>query len=73
MHGLAVCVMEENSADSYLFLTDFTPLSAFFFLYLSPSFSFGTVFDSVSSNIDEGLSINPSANAFVVVIVHHKD
>ena len=56
-----------------MFLTDFTPLSAFFFLYLSPSFSFGTVFDSVSSNIDEGLSINPSANAFVVVIVHHKD
>ena len=55
------------------FLTDFTSLSVFFFLYLSPSFSFGTVFDSVSSNIDEGLSINPSANAFVVVIVHHKD
>ena len=35
-----------------------------------------TVFDSVSSNIDEVLSINPSANVFVFGDfhnVHHKD
>ena len=34
-----------------------------------------TVFDSISSNIDEVLSINPSANVFVFVDfnVHHKD
>ena len=33
------------------------------------------VFDSISSNIDEVLSINPSANAFVCgdFSVHHKD
>ena len=39
--------------------------SYFFFLYRSPSSSLCTVFDSISSNIDEVLSINPSANAFV--------
>ena len=34
-----------------------------------------TVFDSISSNIDEVLSINPSANVFVFgdFNVHHKD
>ena len=34
-----------------------------------------TVFDSISSNIDEALSINPSANVFVVgdFNIHHKD
>ena len=33
------------------------------------------VFDSISSNIDEVLSINPSANVFVFgdFNVHHKD
>ena len=33
------------------------------------------IFDSVSSNIDEVLSINPSANVFVFgdFNVHHKD
>ena len=33
------------------------------------------VFDSISSNIDEILLINPSANVFVFLdfIVHHKD
>ena len=33
------------------------------------------VFDSISSNIDEVLSINPSANVFIFedFIVHHKD
>ena len=39
----------------------------FFYLYQSPSSSLYTVFYSISSKIDEVLSINPSAN------VHHKD
>ena len=49
-------------------------MSYFFFLYRSPS-SLCTVFDSISSNIDEVLSINPSANVFVLgdFNVHHKD
>ena len=37
-------------------------MSYFFFLYRSPSSSLCTVFDSISSNIDEVLSINPSVN-----------
>ena len=50
-------------------------MSYFFFLYRSPSSSLCTVFDSISSNIDEVLSINPSANVFVFgdFKVHHKD
>ena len=50
-------------------------MSYFFFLYRSPSSSLCTVFDSISSNIDEVLSINPSANVFVFgdFSVHHKD
>ena len=40
-------------------------MSYFFFFYRSPSSSLCTVFDSFSSNIDEVLSINPSANVFV--------
>ena len=87
MHGLAVYVKEglpfarnislESSADSYLC---FQPallhsVSYFFFLYRSPSLPLCTVFDSISSNIDEVLSINPSANIFVFgdFNVHHKD
>ena len=77
MHGLAVYVKEglpfardlslENSADSYLCfqLALLHLVSYFFFLYQSPSWSLCTVFDSVSSSIDEVLSINPSANVFV--------
>ena len=77
MHGLAVYVKEglpfardlslENSADSYLCfqLALLHSVSCFFFLYRSPSLYLCTVFDSVSSNIDEILSINPSANVFV--------
>ena len=86
MHGLAVYVKEvlpfardlslENSADSYLCfqLALLHPVFYFFFLYQSPS-SLCTVFDSISSNIDEVLSINPSANVFVFgdFNVHHKD
>ena len=37
------------------------PLSYLFFLYRSTSWSLWKVFDSLSSNIDEVLSINPSA------------
>ena len=50
-------------------------MSYFFFLYQSPSSALCTVFDSISSNIDEVLSINPSANVFVFVDfnVHHKN
>ena len=87
MHGLPVYVKEglpfaqdlhlENSADSYLcfWLAFLHSVSYFFFLYWSPSLSLCTVFDSISSNIDEVLSINPSANVFVFgdLNVHHKD
>ena len=50
-------------------------VSYFFSLHWSPSSSLCTVFDSVSSNIDEVLLINPSANVFVFgdFNVHHKD
>ena len=76
MHGLAVYVKEgppfardlslENSSDSYLCfrLALLHSVSYFFFLYRSPSSALCTVFDSVSSNIDEVLLINPSANVF---------
>ena len=87
MHGLAVYVKEgllfardlslENSADSYLCfrLALLHSVSYFFFLYRSPSSSLCAVFYSISSNIDEVLSINPSANVFVFgdFNVHHKD
>ena len=86
MHGLAVYVKEGlpfvrdlslgNSADSYLCfrLALLHSVSYFFFLYRSPS-SLGMVFDSISFNIHEVLSINPSANVFVFgdFNVHHKD
>ena len=77
MHGLAVYVKGglpfardlslENSADSYLCFRRalFHSVSYFLFLYRSPSSSLCTVFDSISSNIDQVLSINPSANVFV--------
>ena len=87
MHGLAVDVKEglpfardlslENSADSYLCfrLALLHSVTYFFFLCQSPSLSLCTVFDSISSNIDEVLSINLSANMFVFedFNVHHKD
>ena len=77
MHGLTVHVKEgcrfaqdlslENSADSYLRfrLAFLHTLSYFFFQYRSPSSSLCMVFDSISSTIDEVLSINPSAYVFV--------
>ena len=88
MHGIAVYVKGgrlpfahhlslENSADSYLCfrLALLHSVSYFFFLYQSASSSLCTVFDSISSNIDEVLSMNPSANVFVFgdFNVHHKD
>ena len=86
MGGLAVYVKEglplarnvslENSADSYLCfqLALLHSVSYFFFLYRSPSSALCTVFDSISSNIDEVLSINPSAVfVFGDFNVHHKD
>ena len=49
-------------------------MSYFFFLYRSPSLSLCKVLDSISSNIDELLSINPSAVfVFGDLNVHHKD
>ena len=56
----------------HMFSTGFTSLSVF---CQSPSSSLCTVFDSISSSIDEVLSINPSANVFVFADfnVHHKD
>ena len=86
MHGFAIClkvlpfardVSVENSADSYLCfrlaLRQKPGVPYFFFPYRSPSIC--TVFDSISSNIDEVLSINPSTNVFVFVDfnVHHKN
>ena len=85
MHGLAVYVKEglpfaqdlslENSAYSYLCFRLALLHSYFFFLCRSPCLSLYTVFHSISSNIDEVLSINPSANAFVFgdSNVYHKD
>ena len=87
MYGLAVYVKEglpfawnlslENFADSYLCfrLALLHSVSYFFFLYRSPSSSLWTIFDSISSTIDEVLWINPSANVFVFgdFNVHHKD
>ena len=86
MHGIAVYVKQElpfaqdlsleNSADSYLCfrLALLHSVSYFFFLYQSSS-SLSAVFYSISFNIDEVLSINPSANVFLFgdFNIHHKD
>ena len=50
-------------------------MSYFFFLYQSPTSALCTVFNSISLNIYEVLSINPSANVFVFgdFNIHHKD
>ena len=86
MHRLSVYVKEGlpfaqnlyvgNFVDSYLC---FRPallhlLSYFFFVYRSPSSPSYTVFSAISSNIDEVLSINPSAVfVFGDFNVHYKD
>ena len=53
----------------------FTQVSYFFFHYQRLSASLYTVLDSISCNIDEVLSKNPSANVFVFGDFndHHKD
>ena len=67
----------ESSADSYLCfrMALLHSVSYFFFLSWSRSSSLCTVFAPISSNIDEVLSINRSANVFVFreFNVHHKD
>ena len=87
MHCLAVDVKEglpfardlplENFAYSYLCFRLALPhsVSCYFLLYQSPSSSLCTVFNYISSNTDEVLSINPSANVFVFgdFNIRHKD
>ena len=82
IHGLRVSVNKidlslENSANSYLCfrLALLYSVSCFFFLFLFPSSSLCTSFDSISSNIDKVLSINPSANVFVFgdFNIHHNN
>ena len=86
MHGLAVYVKEglplardlslENSADSYLgFQLVLLHLVSYFSVYRSPSSFLCIIFYSISSNIDEVLSMKPSANVVVFrdFNIHHKD
>ena len=76
MHDMAIYTNEghlfvlglslEFPEDSYscILLTLHRSMSCFTFLYQLPPSSSCTVFDIVSSHIDRGLSINPSAKAF---------
>ena len=87
MYGLSVYAKEglpfaqdippKNSVYSYLCfqLALLHSVSYFFFLYWSPSSSLCMVFNSVSSNINKVLSVNPSASVFVFgdFNIHHKD
>ena len=85
MHGLIVYVKKglpfardfsKNSADSCLCfqLALLHSVFCFFFLYQSPFSSLYMVFNSISSTIDEVLSINPSTFfVFGDFNVHHKD
>ena len=85
MHGLAVVKEGIPFAWTYLYKTLqiityvfdwlYFTVSYFFFLYLSPSLSVCTVSDSISSNIYEVLSINPSASVFLFedFNIHCKD
>ena len=87
IHGLAVYVKEglafvrdlplENSQNSYLC---FWPAlihseSYLFFVYWSSPSSWRTLFDAVSSNTDEVVSISPTANVFVSgdFSIHHEN
>ena len=58
-----------------IFLTSFTSLSVLLFFPPLITFVFIHSFDSISSNIDEVLPIDPSANAFVFrdFKFHHKN
>ena len=87
MHSVAVYVKQwlpfaqdfsqESSSDSYIcfWLALLHSLSYSFYLYWSPSLLLCIVFDSISSKIDEILSINSYANVFVFgdSNIHHKD
>ena len=67
----------ENSAhsNSCIWLTFSPSVVYFFFLYRSLFSSLWTVFDSISFNMNEAFSLNPSANLFVFIDfnIHHKD
>ena len=85
VHGLVYYVKDgppfswdlslENSADSYVcFQLVLLDLVLYFCsLYLSPSSYLFTVFNSISSNIDEFLLTNPTANVSFFGDIHHKD
>ena len=86
IHGVTIYVKEgapfawdlslENSADSYCFrLALLQSVCYFFFLYRSPSLSLCMVFYSILSNIDEALTVKPSANVSVFgdLNEHHND
>ena len=84
MHGLVVYVKKglpfawDLSLENFCRFSNsgFTSLSiSLFFLYQSPCLSLCKVFDSISSNIDEILSINSSANVIIfgAFNIHHKD
>ena len=81
MHGLTVYVQEGLPKKFCRFLlmfsTRFTSLSDLLLFPLSITFFVFVhgFFNSISSNIDEVLSINPSVNVFVFedFSVHHKD
>ena len=85
MHGLGIDVKEvlpfardiflENSTDSYLCFQLYLlhSLSYFFFLYQSLSWYLCTISDSISSNIDEVLSINLKLMCLFDYNIHHKD
>ena len=66
-----------NSTDFYLcfWVALLHSVSYHFFLYWSPSSSLCTVFDYISSNVDEVLSVNPSVNVFAFgdFSIHHED
>ena len=72
MHVLAVNVKQglpfarERSEDSHLrfIYALLHPLSYFLFFAWSPSSSLGIIFNTISSNMNEVLSISPSANVF---------
>ena len=65
----------ENSVDSYMFSTSFMSLSVLLLFPLSIAFVVRHLFYTISTKIDEVLSINPSANAFVFgnINIDHKD
>ena len=79
MHGLAVYVKVglpfAGTSHLCFWLASLYSVSYLCFFYQSPFSSLCTVFDSISSKIDEVLSTNLSANVFVFgdFNIHHKD